>query len=214
MPAAREDNPNLRALWHWGDRERHELQKTFRANLSELLATIEARMKGGVRIPPEELARLAEELQDAGETLREAMSNCFAAAGFAHLSAADTVEERRRRARSLSRLQAAVGKPVVLRRTSVAQLQGRHVLLEEIRGLKAIVRLGNDRWATPVDRVVPVDVVPEPAREERSASATAVGQRPFSPSETVTARIAPVQGAKPERGPRKVGEDGPTGGRR
>ena len=190
MRTVREDD--LEALWNWGEEERHELQKTFRANLADLMAIIEARIRGRSPVPPDELARLAEELQEAGETLREAMSNCFAAAGFAHLSAADSADERRRRARRLSGLQAAVGKLVVLRRTSVPQLKGRHVLLEEVRGLKAIVRLGNDRWATPVDRVVPVEVLSASELDEASGPAAAAGQASPSPTETVTARIMPA----------------------
>ena len=191
---------DIEALWNWGEEQRHEIQKTFRANLSAVMSAIEARLKSRSPIPPEQLARLADELQEAGETLQEAMSNCFAAAGFVHLSAAGSVEERRRRARRLAGLQNSIGKLVLLRRTSVPQLRGRHVLLEEVRGLKAIVRLGNDRWATPVDRVLPVDVLPVSEQEGTPASATTVQQVRLSPNETVTAKIVPAPDEDAEDG--------------
>ena len=191
-----------KVLWYWEDDDRDGLLKRFRSDLSDLMAMVEARMRGPSPLPRDELTRLAQELQDAGETLREAMSNCFATAGFLHLSAAGSAEERRRRARHLSRLRGAVGKLVALRRTSVPELQGRQVLLEEIRGLKAIVRLGKDRWATPTDRVVPVDAASEAAPVEALGPKPAEARALGSPGDTVTARLGPIVGGKTRAGPK------------
>jgi len=144
---------DLTPFWSWGQPETEDLTNRFQTNLKGLVAVIQARMNSDRPLPPDDLLKLADELYAAGELLAKGMENCFAAAAAVSVSAANTKSERDRRQEHIDKLKAAVGHTVTLRRTSVRRLQGKRLLLEAVRGHRALLCDGEDHWETNVDHV-------------------------------------------------------------
>lgn len=143
----------LSLLWSWGRSESEELALRFDGNLRDLLAVIRSRAQGSRPVPPEDLARLADELYAAGDLLLKSARNAFEAAAEAHVLAGGAPAECENRRRHLESMKAAVGKTVVLRRTSVKELRNKPLLLVEVRGQRGVLQDGTDRWEASLDRL-------------------------------------------------------------
>ena len=147
---------HLHHVWTWNDREREELTTRFQTNIELLLAAIFARLKDNDKPSAKDLKDLAVELQQAGEQLQQSMENCFEAAQTLYVLAAPTPEEQEKRKHALQQLAGHIGQPVVLRQTSVAELKGKQLLLEQIRGIKGVLRDGDQYWDALLDYLVPI----------------------------------------------------------
>lgn len=148
------DDQSLNVIWHWGEIEHSELANRFRANLLRLLAVMKERLRTPGNLNREDVAQLSQELTDAGTLLDICASNCLAmAATLHHLNGDDDAAT----AVPTSRLEAAVGKPVVLTHTTLKELQGEGFVLDSIEEDGVLVRRGDDLWKTPVDRILVLD---------------------------------------------------------
>jgi hypothetical protein len=67
------------------------------------------------------------------------------------------------------RLSKALGSPVILTRTTIAQLAGKTLRLEYTEGANAIVQVNGEYWGTPLDRVLVVQDLPAPDPAEASS---------------------------------------------
>ncbi|NOY81059.1 MAG: hypothetical protein GXP31_08650 [Kiritimatiellaeota bacterium] len=152
---------DLQILWSWGRNERDHLVRTYQSNLVELLKTVQARVQSSDPLPTEEVDALAREVQEAGEILEQGMSTCFALAGILYVMGGKDAEEQSRRQEYLSRLTSQKGEKVRVVRTSVRELLGRELLLEDVHGFKAVLWDGDGHWETPVDRVEPLEATEE-----------------------------------------------------
>jgi len=161
------DEQNLSVLWSWGQLEEDELSARFRTNLIHLLESVRTWMAKGTEMRTADLESLASELQDAAELLDECRTNCYDLAATLHTMAGEDEKECGQRRRHLRDLGKAVGKEVRLAETSVEELKDRKLILDEIRGIKGIVKDGNDYWVAPLDRIEIVDerVLDAPAQK-------------------------------------------------
>ena len=162
---------HLALVWNWDETEKAGLEHKYRTNLERLLYAIQQRVDANEMPPVQDLRDLAVELQQAGELLQQCMQNCYDAATTVYAMAATTPEEREKRREFLNQIMEHVGKPVVLKQTSVAEIEGKQLILEEIRGIKAILRDEAGLWEALVDFLVPVlqysgndDGAPPPGR--------------------------------------------------
>lgn len=146
----------LGLVWNWDEQERKALAQKYQANLERLIYAVHERVDAGKGPAPEDLRALAGELQQAGEMLAESMQNCFDAATTIYTMAGSTPAERQERGQFLAQIQAHKGQTVILRQTSVPELEGKQLRLDELRGIKGILRDGDDRWEALVDFLVPV----------------------------------------------------------
>ncbi len=157
------DERKLSVLWEWGDSERKLFTVKFKTNLLRCLKTINRRMAGGQPFGNDELDALAEEFRDAGDLLEESSWNC-AALACALMSLAGGDETLGQSSTpSAKRLASAVGKEVVLTQTTIDDLKGQPVILEQINGNRALIRHKDDYWETAVDRLMLL--APESAAE-------------------------------------------------
>ncbi|OPZ26701.1 MAG: hypothetical protein BWZ02_01916 [Lentisphaerae bacterium ADurb.BinA184] len=147
---------HLALVWNWDETEKGGLERKYRSHLEQLLFAIQDRIDRNRQPAVQDLRDLANELQQAGETLQECMQNCYDAAATVYALAAPTPEERERRREFLRQIGEHVGKPVVLKQTSVAEVEGKPLTLEEIRGIKGILRDEAGLWEALVDFLVPV----------------------------------------------------------
>lgn len=147
------DEKNLSVIWSWGQLERDELATRFQANLDKLLHSVHKWVQQENRVSGADLQGLAEELQDAADTLEACTARCYTMSRALNSLAEDDAATRKKRMQHLEALNAAIGKPVVLTRTSIEELRGKTLILERIKGTKAIVRDGDDYWETPVEQV-------------------------------------------------------------
>lgn len=152
------DKKDSSVLWEWNHRDRAELAIRFKSNLRRSLELIRGRMDDGDPLSREELTEFLNDLMEAAGTLGECTSNCLALASTirAFIGESETADAL---IESTGHLAGALGKPVVLTRTTISELLDKQLTLEEIEGANAIVRLGDDYWGTPVDRIL---VLPEP----------------------------------------------------
>ncbi len=146
----------LSLVWSWDDVEKNGLALKYGTNLERLLFAIQERFNHGEPPPPEDLKELAGELQQAGELLSQSMQNCFEAGRALYGLAAPTPAAQNERKDLIARLKNHIGKPVILKQTHIAEIRGKVMILEEIRGIKAIVRDGEQRWESLIDFLVPV----------------------------------------------------------
>ncbi|MFA4945782.1 MAG: hypothetical protein WC789_13925 [Lentisphaeria bacterium] len=168
---------HLALIWSWDDLERNELSLKYLANIERLVAVIEERISRNEMPPPEDLKDLALELQQAGELLQQCSSNCLNGAQKFYALAGLTTAEQTERRKFIERIKKHVGKPVVLKQTSVDAIRGKQLILEEVRGIKGVLRDGNELWEAMVDFLVPVlSMTPtntnEPAPKPLSPAAT------------------------------------------
>jgi hypothetical protein len=147
----------LALIWNWDEAERGNLEHKYQTNLERLAYAIQERLEAGTPPPPEALRDLAAELQEAGELLEQSAQNCFAVARSIYAAAAPSEAERSERMASVEAVENHVGKPVVLSQTSAPELQGRQLILHEVRGTKAVLRDGDSYWEALIDFVVPVE---------------------------------------------------------
>ncbi len=154
------DDEALNVLWNWGHVEKDDLTNRFKANLARLLKNIERKMDQTDKNAPDDLEALSLELQDAGELLNECRRNCLDLAATVRCLAGKSHEEREQRMNHLQRLEDAVGERVVLTQTDIKELRGKILILEEIQGIKAVVRNGNEYWETPIDRIMAITKSP------------------------------------------------------
>ncbi len=147
---------HLALVWNWDENERNELAVRYQTNLERLLTAIQERVNRNTPPPPDDLKELAGELQQAGESLQQAMESCFDSARALYAMAALTPEEREARKSLMERIRMHVGKNVVLKQTDAPELRGLQLTLEEVRGIKAMLRSGDKRWEALVDQLIPV----------------------------------------------------------
>ncbi len=147
----------LALIWNWDDLEREHLEYKYQTNLERLAYAIQERLESGQAPPATTLQELARELQEAGEKLQQSAENCLAVARSIYATAADGDEQRSARMEAIQRVEAHLGRPVILTQTSVPEIEGRPLLLHEIRGIKAILRDNDSFWEALVDFVVPVE---------------------------------------------------------
>jgi len=181
------DERTLTVVWNWGADEERNLRTSYEANLRRLLAMVDERRNEGKPVPVEDLKVLTKEVQQAAETLNECALNCFVLAQLVYAQCADTAEKRQEREEWLQQLDSYIGRPVILTQTSIDELQGKQVTLEAVLGTKAVVRYGEERWETPIDRVA---VVLEDAAPDTSA-APAAPPPPAAPDARVKVTPAP-----------------------
>ncbi len=147
---------HLSLIWSWDDIEKNELAVKYQTNLERLVSAIQDRIGRNEAPPPEDLKDLAAELQQAGELLHQSMQNSFSAAQTLHALAGATPAEQADRRKFIERMKKHIGKPVVLKQTSVDAIRGKQLILEEIRGIKGILRDGDQMWEAMIDVLVPV----------------------------------------------------------
>lgn len=147
----------LALIWNWDEAERGNLEHRYQANLERLVYAIQERLEAGQPPPPQALKDLADDLQEAGELLAQSAQNCFAVARSIYASSAGSDEQRARQLEKIEEVEGHIGKPVILAQTSVPEIEGRQLILHEVRGLKAILRDGDSFWEALVDFVVPVE---------------------------------------------------------
>lgn len=144
----------LALIWNWNEAERGNIQHKFQTNLERLVYALQEQIDKGQAPAPEALKDLAAELQEAGELLQESSENCFVVARNIYASAFDADDPSRSRMLSVDE---HIGKHVVLSQTSVPEIEGRQLILHEVRGTKAILRDGDNYWEALVDFVIPVE---------------------------------------------------------
>jgi hypothetical protein len=105
------------------------------------------------------MKELAYELQQAGEALQQSMHSCLDAARNLYGMAGGTPEERQERKNLIDRIRGHVGKYVIILQTDNPELRGRQFLLEEIRGIRAILKDGDRRVDVLLDQLIPVQAV-------------------------------------------------------
>lgn len=147
----------LALIWNWDESEKGNLEHKFQTNLERLVYAIQERIEAGQPPPPDDLIDLANELQEAGELLRQSAENCFAVGRSVYASAAGSEAARARRLEAVEAVENHLGKHVILSQTSAPEIEGRPLILHEIRGIKAILRDGDNFWEALVDFVVPVE---------------------------------------------------------
>ncbi|MDT8390050.1 MAG: hypothetical protein RRC34_06035 [Lentisphaeria bacterium] len=145
----------LALIWNWDDSEKGNLQHKFQTNLERLVYAVQERMETGDAPSPEALRSLAEELQEAGELLQQSAENCLAVARVMYTSTGDFAANPDK----LQSIEAHIGKPVILSQTSAPEIEGRQLILHEIRGIKAILKDGDSFWEALIDFVVPVEEI-------------------------------------------------------
>jgi hypothetical protein len=148
---------HLALVWNWDEQEKNGLIRRYQTNLERLVYAIQQRVAADDSPASQDLRDLADELQEAGEALSESMQNCYEAARTVYVLSGKTPEERDARHKLLTRLHDHLGKPVRLKQTSVSELEGRELILEELRGIKAILRGEGGLWEALADFLVPVD---------------------------------------------------------
>ena len=148
---------HLALVWNWDEHERNGLLRKYQTNLERLVVAVQQRVEKGETPPSQDLRDLANELQQAGEALAESMQNCYEAARSVYALSGSTPEDREGRRQLLEKLKTHAGKLVMLKQTSVPQLEDRQLVLQEIRGIKAILRDEDTLWEALADFLVPVD---------------------------------------------------------
>lgn len=147
----------LSLIWNWDESEKSNLEHKFQTNLERLVYAIQEQMERGNAPSPDALKRLAGELQEAGELLQQSAENCLAVARNIYASTGDSAASPEK----IQSMQAHIGKPVILSQTSAPEIEGRQVILHEIRGIKAILKDGDNYWEALIDFVVPVEDIQE-----------------------------------------------------
>ncbi|MCF7854972.1 MAG: hypothetical protein K9N51_09255 [Candidatus Pacebacteria bacterium] len=146
----------LSLVWSWDTYEKNGLQTVYDANIRRLVEALRKRAETDQLPEEEDIRALASELQQAGELLEQSMNNCLNAAQEVYSFAAADNKERRKRAEMIEQLHEHIGKPVILTQTSVPDLEGKQLILEDVHGIKAILRDGDDLWEALVDFLSPV----------------------------------------------------------
>ena len=147
---------DLNVLWGWDDQEEQGLTTRYQANLERLLEVLRARVESPNAPESEDLTALAMELQEAADRLSECAENCFEAARYMYALAADDTAERAKRREAFDALLEHVGGKVVLKQSSVPQIAGKQLTLDDIRGIRGILSDGENLWEALVDFLVPV----------------------------------------------------------
>lgn len=143
----------LALIWNWDESEKSNIQHKFQTNLERLVYAIQEQIDKGKAPSPDALKSLAAELQEAGELLRQSSENCLAVARNIYSSTGDPAVSPEK----LQSIEDHIGKPVILSQTSVPEIEGRQLILHEIRGIKAVLRDTDNYWEALVDFVVPVE---------------------------------------------------------
>lgn len=148
---------DLNVLWGWDEQEEKGLSARYEENIERLMGVMKTRLAQGQIPPPEDLKALALELQSAGDSLSQYAENCFEAARFVYAIADKDPENREKRQQTFAALQDQIGGNVVLKQSSVPQIAGKHLTLEDIQGIKGILSDGENLWEALIDFLVPVD---------------------------------------------------------
>jgi len=145
--------------WTWSDGERQRLLSRFQTALHALLRAYESWRPGDEAQRRTVAADLAGRIEKAGIDLDICASNCHVLANTLRAQAGlDGVQAATPHA--AVRLSKALGCSAVLTRTTIEQLAGRLVTLAYLEGANAIVRLGEEYWGTPIDRLLVVPATP------------------------------------------------------
>ncbi len=147
---------HLSLLWSWDDYDKDILVRKYQDNLEQLVRAVVKRVNEGKAPAADDIRALAVELQEAGEILHQSVLNCFEAARAVYEQSGETDAEREQRHELFETLNNHIGKPVILSQTSIPELEGKHLILEEIQGVKGILRDGDNLWEAMVDFLVPV----------------------------------------------------------
>ena len=147
---------HLALVWSWDENERNELAVRYQTNIERLLTALQERVNRNSPPPPEDMKELAYELQQAGEALQQGMQSCMDAARQLYGMAGNTAEERQERKDLIGRIRDHVGKYVIILHTDNPELRGRQFLLEETRGIRAILKDGDRRVDVLLDQLIPV----------------------------------------------------------
>ena len=158
----------LSLVWNWDKQEKNGLETVYETNIQRLVEALRKRAAKDQLPAEEDIRALASELQQAGETLEQCMNNCLSAAQEIYSLAAATNQERRKRTEMIEQLHRHIGKPVILTQTSVPALEGKQLILDDIHGIKGILRDGDDLWEALVDFLAPVlDYTPSSQKESK-----------------------------------------------
>ena len=147
----------LALIWNWDESERANLEHKYQTNLERLVFAVQEKLEGGHPPPADAMIDLANELQEAGELLRQSAENCFAVGRSIYGASAGSDTARAQRMEKLEAVERHVGRQVVLSQTSAPEIEGRTLVLHEVRGIKAVLRDGDNFWEALVDFVVPVE---------------------------------------------------------
>jgi hypothetical protein len=166
--------------WHWTIQDRGQLAAKFKAAIADCLREYGIRDEDADM--PEEIEEQVSDLDDAAVALDECAANCHVVAkavratwGLASADAAPAVSVS-------DRLHRAVGKPVLLTRTTIDELRGKPLVLAQVDGANAIIQHENDYWGTPADRLV---VLPTAEEEEVLAASKQANSEAQQPSPRV-----------------------------
>jgi hypothetical protein len=180
--AEKESGRSGNGRWHWTVQDGGQLAAKFKAAIVACLREYGVKQddEDGT---PEELAEQVVDLDRAASALDECAANCHVVAkairGTWGLEPpADDAPE----VAVADRLHRAVGKPVLLTRTTIDELRDKQVLLAQVDGGNAIIQHETDYWGTPADRLI---VLPTPEEEEILQGAKGKEAKPDKPSPRV-----------------------------
>ncbi len=162
----------LSLVWNWDEYEKNGIVTKYQGNLDRLVDALEKRVEAGKYPAEEDVRRLAGELQEAGELLEQSTQRCLTAAGRIYEFAARTSEDRAERAQRFEQLRNHIGKPVILSQTSAPELEGKQLILEDVNGVKGILRDGDDLWEALIDFLVPVLDYATPEQPDNATAPT------------------------------------------
>jgi len=146
------DEQTLDILWNWGKIEKNELSVKYQTNFIRLLDEIKTRFLEEESIDAETLKNLSDELQEVGLFFDTLSANCFSMVTTFRRMYMD----ERPPVNHIARLSHAIGKPIILTQTSSKEVEGKIGTIEQINEDQAVVRFGDDLWATSIDRIVTV----------------------------------------------------------
>jgi hypothetical protein len=166
--------------WHWAVQDGGQLAAKFKAALVSCLHEYATREEDGTA--PEEVAEQVADLDRAASALDECAANCHVVAKAIRSAWDLPADESAPTVAVADRLHRAVGKPVLLARTTIDELRDKRLTLAQVDGENAIIQHENDYWGTPADRLI---VLPTLEEEDVLASAKRADVEAGTPSPRV-----------------------------
>jgi hypothetical protein len=180
--AEKESGRSGTGRWHWTVQDGGQLAAKFKAAIVACLHEYGVKDEDSVSAP-DELAEQVLDLDCAASALDECAANCHVVAKA--IRGAWGLEPPADDAPDVAvadRLYRAVGKPVLLARTTIDELRGKELVLAQVDGGNAIIQHENDYWGTPADRLI---VLPTAEEEEILNGAKGKEVGPDKPSPRV-----------------------------